>query len=53
MKYRKFYIQYNPYVVFTADNGKTYTRRLYEEGKKLFINFNNKKVEILQEQIYM
>lgn len=44
-KYRKFYINYEAHVVFTEDE-KQYTRKIYKEKGKMFIRFNNQKIEI-------
>lgn len=51
-KYKKFYISYEAHVVFT-ENGKQYTRKLYTKDGKTYIRFNNQKIEISENDIYM
>lgn len=51
-KYRKFYISGEAYVVFT-ENEKQYIRKLYTKDGKTYIRFNNQKIEISENEIYM
>ena len=51
MRFKIFYIHYDKYVVFTIKD-KQYTRRLYKQGNKYYIHFQNEKVYINEEQLY-